>query len=315
VSASATGRWVVAGVLAACLAVVTTLSLGSWWVRGLVYDTDTWMAAMGPVIDDPVFQQAVSDQIAGEVSDRVQAEVDDLPPLVQTAVADVVDRLTGVVDDTVSTVVSSPEFAAAWVEANEAAHEQIAGTLTGSNEVVGVQGGRVSIENQVFVDAGAAALEQAGLGAVVPYLPQAQGSFVLLQSDGLGLVQAGLRFLDALGAWVWLLAGGLAVAVVAVAPRRLRGLAAAAAATVVGAVLTFGGLALLRSSYLASTPVLPDPAKDVIFTALSASLREAATAVLLVAAVVALAAMLADLVASRRGPARGADTGGAGVPR
>jgi hypothetical protein len=303
VSASATGRWVVAGVLAACLAVVTTLALGSWWVRGLVYDTDTWMAAMGPVIDDPVFQQALSDQIAGEVSDRVQAEVDDLPPLLQTALAGVVDGLTTVVDDTVTTVVSSPEFAAAWVAANEAAHEQIAGTLTGSSDVVGVQDGRVSIENQVFVDAGAAALEQAGLGAVVPYLPEAQGSFVLLQSDGLGLVQAGLRGLNTLGSWVWLLAVGLAVAVVAVSPQRVRGLAAAAAATMLGAALTFGGLALLRSAYLASTPMLPDPAKDVIITALSASLREATTAVLLVAAVVLLVAMLAGLVASRRRPA------------
>ncbi len=300
---SSRGRWLLASLLAVTLAFAAALSLAGSWARGLVYDTEVWVSTVGPLIEQPAVQQALTRQISSQVTGQVQQQLDQLPELVQNLLAGPAERLEQAVESTVGDVVASEQFAAAWVGANEAAHEQVAGSLTGRSGAVDVVDGVVSIDNQVFVEVGREALDQAGFGAVGPYLPEVSGSFVLLESDSLGVLQAALRVLDAVGGWFWLVAVSLTVAVVLVAPSRRRGVVLAAAAVAAGAVLVAVGLALLRAAYLASTPVLTDEAKAVIVDRFTAPLWSSTLLVLALAAAVAVSAWAFGVAAARRRPA------------
>jgi hypothetical protein len=301
-------RWLLAGVLAVCLAWSTAMSLAGSWVRALVYDTDVWVSTVGPLVEQPAVQAALTQQITGQLTDQVQQQLDQLPAFAQNLLAGPVDRLEQVVESTVTDVVSSDQFAAAWVGANEAAHEQVVGSLTGRSGALDIADGVVSIDNQVFVEAGRQGLDQAGFGVVAQSLPDVSGSFVLLQSDSLAVLQAGLRVLDAVGGWFWLVAAALAVGVVLAAPSRRRGVVVAAAAVAAGAVVLALGLALLRAAYLGSTAVLPDEAKDAIFSRFTAPLWSSTLLVLAVASAVAVVAWGVGLVASHRHSASGQTT-------
>jgi hypothetical protein len=297
-------------VLAVLLAAATVLALAGAWARELLYDTDAYVAAVGPLVEDPAVQEAIADQITAQVTQTVDDRLDELPDVVQQALTGPADRLTEFVSDTVTQVVASEEFADAWVAANRTAHEQMAGSLTGQNEVVSVERGQVAIEAEVFVQAGKDGLDAAGLGVVADLLPSVDGRFVVLQSDALGLVQAAARLLDAVGAWMWLVAVGLAVAVVLLAPRPHEGVMVAGAAVLVGVALLAGLVLAARRAYLASTGLLPEQAKQVIYDRLTTPLRADLLLVGAGAAAAVLLVWVIGRVATGRTQASGRESNG-----
>lgn len=228
---------------------------------------------MAPLVEQPAIQQAMVDQVSDQVVGFARDWVDDLPELLQQPAEQLLDSLGPVVEQQVTAVVSSEEFAAAWEEANRIGHAEVVASLTGRSDGRVVDDRTVSIPTQALVDAARAGLEGSALGAVSDLLPDVTGSFVVLQGDVLPAVRAALRLLDVVGGWLWVVAALATVAVVLVAPRRLVGAGLAAAAVTVGAGLLVGLLALARAAYLASTPTLSVEAKSVLFDQLTAALR------------------------------------------
>jgi hypothetical protein len=294
-----TARWVVAALLATTLAMSTAAALTGAWARALVYDTEHYVQTVAPLIDEPAVQEALSSQITDQVVGAVDATLEELPTTIRQLLAGPAARLGDLVADTVTTAVGSDEFAQAWAAANRSAHEQIAGSLTGQNDAVTVEDGTVAIEAEVFVQAGKDGLAEIGLEPVADLLPAADGSFVVLQSQALPVVQTAVRTLDGVGRWMWLVSVLLAVAIVAVAPRRRYGGLVATAGVALGALLVMVGMALLRQGYLASTGVLSTEAKSVIFARLAADLRSSSLLALTAAVAIGLAVWLAGLVLDR----------------
>lgn len=288
-----------AGVVAVLLVPLTALSLAGAWARAIVVDTERYVATVAPLVEEPAIQQAMAAQVSDQVVGFARDWVDDLPDLLQQPAEQLLDSLGALVVQQVTTVVSSEQFAAAWEEANRTAHAEVMASLTGRSGGLVVDGRTVSIRSQALVDAARAGLAGSGFDAVGDLLPDVTGSFVVLESDALPAVRAALRLLDAVGGWLWLVAGLLVVAVVLAAPRRLVGAGLAAAAVTAGAGLLLGLLALLRTAYVASTPGLSMPAKTVLFDQLTAALSTS-TSVVVVCGLVVVGVVGAVLVLRRR---------------
>lgn len=293
------GRWLAAVLLAVLLAGLSAASVAGAWARTVLFDTDRYVATVAPLVDEPAIQQALSEQLADQVVGAVQAEIDQLPLLLQQPLRALSDQLEPLVEDVASTLVASEEFAEAWEGANRSAHAQLVASLTGDSTAVQVREDQVSIRAQAFADVAQAALAEAGFDRVAALIPPVQGSFVVLQSDALPAVQAALDLLDRAGSWLWLVAAAVALAVVLVAPRRLAGAAAATGAVAAGAGLLALGLMVLRQGYLQSTSALSTQAKAAVFDQVSALLWTSTVTVLAASAALALALGIAAVVISR----------------
>lgn len=294
-------RWVLAGVLAALLVLLVAASLAGAWTRAVLLDTDRYVATVAPLVDDPAVQDGLTEQLTGQVVSTVEAEIEELPAFVQGPLLALTNRLEGLVEDAVGSIVRSEEFAQAWEAANRSAHEQVVGALTGTSTTVSITEGQVSIRAQAFADVAQESLEAAGFGQVAALIPAVQGSVVVLRSDALPVVQATLRVLDVVGAWLWLPTLLLAAAVVLLAPRRLLGGVLAAGSVALGAVLLLAAVAAVGRLYAQSPTPLPDEAKEAIYTQVTSLLTGSTLAVLGAATLVLVVLGVVTLV-RRTGP-------------
>ena len=306
------GRWLLTWLLAVGLAVLTPLAIAGSWARGIVFDTERYVATVAPLVHDPAFQADLTDQISTQVLAALDVDtlvdqalealsldalpLDDAAQALDRLLSPVVSGLEDSVRTGVGRVVSSDAFATAWEEANRTGHEQIVGALTGDAGLVEVSGNQVTMRSEVFLDAVRAGLDDAGLGTVAGLIPRSEASFVLFESDALAAVQAALRLLDVVGAWMWVVALLVAAGVVLAAPRWRSGLMVAAASVVVGTLLLAALLALARSALVGGSDlVLVAQASEALFDQMVAVLRLANRAVLTVALLVLLGAWLVGL--------------------
>lgn len=315
-SAATTLRWVAAGLVAVLLVLVTPLAVAGAWVRVAVFDTERYVATIGPLIEQPAVQQAVADEITDQLVEALdpQSLVDDavgsledalgfLGPLdgVRNLLGSVVETITDVVQSTVADVVASDAFAAAWESANRTAHAEVIEALTGSSDVVDISGGDVSVSADLFLDALRDGLTETGQGVVAGLIPDVDAEFVVLSSSDLAAAQATMRLLDSVGAWVWLVAVAVGVGLVLLAPRRWAGLALAGGAVAAGALLLATAVSTLRSDYLADPDaVLPAEARADLFDQFTSVLSTTSWVLVVLGVVVACAAGAVAFVRSRR---------------
>jgi hypothetical protein len=294
------GRWLLAWVLAALLVVVTAVAVAGAWAHSVLFDTDRYVATVAPLSDDPAIQDALTEQLTAQAVTTIEAEIEQLPAFVQGPLLTLAGRLEDVIAGALGDIVRSDQFGDAWVAANRAAHPQLVAALTGESPAVELAGNLVSVQAQALADVAEAGLEAAGLAALAELVPAVEGSFVVLATDTLPLVQAVLRMLEAVGAWLWLIAVVLAGGVVAAAPRRLRGAVLAAGSVATGAAVLALGLGVVRTLYLESTGVLPVDAKAALFDRLVSQLWPAALIVLAVGVTAAVVLGLVEIGRARR---------------
>ncbi len=135
-------------VLGALLAPVAVVAV---WAKDLVTDTDRYLATVGPLVDDPQIQGAVTNRVTGAIveaadldglaSDAVTAvEGLGLPPRVAALAgslqAPLVDAATNVIRRAVDAVVTSDVFEAVWDEANRTVHDQLNAVLRGDPDAI-----------------------------------------------------------------------------------------------------------------------------------------------------------------------------------
>lgn len=140
-------RWLV-------LALVVLASLGAvssgvaWWLHQTLLDTDTWVATVAPIADDPEVKQAVADYVGQQVVTALDLErrtAEALPPRLQFLAAPLTQTVREFITDETRRFVDSDAARRLWVGANRFAHQQIVSILRGENESVVLEGDQVDL--------------------------------------------------------------------------------------------------------------------------------------------------------------------------
>jgi hypothetical protein len=191
----------------------------------------------------------------------------------------------------VTDLVGSPEFAAAWDEANRQAHGQMVAVLTGkTGEAVEVSGNSVQLNLAVLIEAVKDRLVKSGF-ELASRIPSVDAQIVLFESADLVKAQKAFRLLDATARALPILALVLLAVAVAVGRRRRRLMVGALMITASMLVL---GLALnaFRNVYLGAVPTdrIPTEAAGIIYDELVRFIRTNLRALLVLSLVVAAVA-------------------------
>ena len=306
------GRWrpVVAGLLIFVAALLAPLSVIAIWAHDQLSNTDRYVATVAPLASDPVVQEAIVQRASNEIFARLnigaltREAADALAA--QGVPTRITDSLAGLstpleesvknfVTDKVRGFVQSPEFAAAWEEANREAHVGLVAVLSGEgSDSVSVQDNKVTVRLATVIKAIQARLVASGFD-LAARIPTVSAEFTLIESDQLGRTQTAYRALEAVARWLpvlGLLLLGLAVWV----SRGRRKALLASGLAIAGSMLLLGVLLnVLRPIYLDSLPstVRSHAAAGVVYDALVAFIRLNLRAVMVVALAVAAGAWIA----------------------
>ena len=323
------GRWRpwVAGLLIFVAALLAPLSVIAIWAHDEVSNTDRYVATVAPLASDPVVQEAIVQRASNEIFTRLQ-----IPSLtkqaadalaaqgVPTRITDslaalstpLADSIKSFVTDKIRQFVQSPEFAAAWEEANREAHAGLVAVLSGKgSDSVSVQDNKVSIKLATVIKAAQDRLVARGFGLAAK-IPPVNAEFTIIESDQLGKSQQAYRLLEKLSRWlpvIGLLLLGIAVWI----SRSRRKALLASGLAIAGSMLLLGLLLnVARPLYLDALPstVQSHAAAGAVYDALVNFIRLNLRAILVVALAVATGAWLAGPTGApatvRRGLASGA---------
>ena len=276
-------RGALSGLAALVAALLLPLVITSVWTADRVTDTDGYVAAVGPLADDPEVQQALTQSLVQYAADAVS--LDRLDPTSRRAA-----RL--VIRTAVTAVVTSPSFRPLWEAANRAGHAELLRTLRsdGAGEVT-------PLDLAVVVDEVLGALRAQGLplSDVAP-----PGLEFTPDRAQLRAAQETYQALDAAQRWLpvaWVVLVGLTLLL---ARRRLRALAALAGASLLSVALMWPVLASVRSGVLATVPQADRDLAAAIWDGVTSSLDRSVIVGVILAAVVLVLAAVADPVAQRK---------------
>ncbi len=322
-SAGSAWRWVGVALVSLLIFVVAPVSVLGAWAQSIVFDTDRYVATVTPLADDPAVEEAIAQQLTDQILTEIDVQdvVDSVAQnLSEAGAPDAVNLLkplavSGVenlIASAVDGVIASEAFETAWIEANRTAHESLVAALTGEEDgTASIEDGEVRIQTAAFIGAIKDALADTRLSGVADRIPEVNASFVVFESNNLANIQSGMRLLDAAGNWLPVLTLVLALAAIALAPNRRRGV------MVVG--LTLAGSMLLLGLLLAVGRVATQDAAqslnadaavaiyDQVLTYLRISLRAVAIVGLLAALIAWLSGPSGPAVAVRGGVNRGFD--------
>ncbi len=224
--ASSSGGWrrIAAGLLAVVAGLGVVLAAAGWWARDTLLHTDDWVAAVGPLPEQPAVAEAVAAIAVDELAEHVdlQAEVvnlagPDARPLAGPITSALEDQLRTLAVE----VIESPEFRETWEAINRTAHEEALLVLRGDGELVSAGDGQVTLNliplvNSVLVAATADASSLLGADFDPPEvtaddadaarealsselgveLPEDFAQLTVYDDGVLGEAQQAVRFLD-----------------------------------------------------------------------------------------------------------------------
>jgi hypothetical protein len=181
-------RQIVAAVLAFVAGLGVTLSVIGLWAGNTTLNTDRWVATVAPLSQDPAVRAAVSTYTTDQVFTtlNVQQRVQEaLPPRAAFLASPLTDQVHGFVQNSVTKVLASPQFAALWPAINRVAHQQIMAILDNNNKVVQSNGNTVTLNLLPVVNNVLASLQQ--------QVPTLFGKSINLPTITNGQVPAGLQ--------------------------------------------------------------------------------------------------------------------------
>ena len=190
-------------VLIGLTCILMFVSVLTVWMRALVLNTDSYVRAVGPLIEKP----ALRDEVARDVVDALYAHVDvtkllreSLPKRAKVIAPTLAQ---GIHDTAIQLAASALATGAARKvreAANRVAHEQVVHVLKGEGKIVTTANGEVAVDLRPIADQVRSALADHG----VQIFDQVQVSeldqrFVLFHSADLARAQRATKVLDALG--------------------------------------------------------------------------------------------------------------------
>ncbi len=140
-------RWMV--LLLVVLASVGVLgSAVARWTHGLLFNTDRWVATVGPVLQDPQVTQDLSVYLtdrALEATDLETRVTDALPPNAQFLAPAITDAARGFVQKRMEDRLNQPETYDLWLRLNRFAHEHLVAVLEGDSTYIQLNGDQVQL--------------------------------------------------------------------------------------------------------------------------------------------------------------------------
>jgi hypothetical protein len=174
----------VAGTLIGILAILAV------WVGRQALETDQWTETSSELLEDPAIQTAVAgflvDQLYANVD--VEAQVSEaLPERAQPLAGPAAGALRQGADQVALRALARPEVQQAWEQANRRAHELLVDVIEGGGDIVGTQGGVVTLDLKELLDE---MVRRTGIGErVAGRIPADAASIEILRSDELKTVQ------------------------------------------------------------------------------------------------------------------------------
>jgi hypothetical protein len=194
-----TGKRIAVGLLIVLGCIALVLANISNWARDTLIDTDVWVATIGPLSENPVVVEALSDAIVEGVSEELGITPLERPSLlVLLGILDqpLVEKVQELVSEAISTVILSDEFNEIWVRAIEITHGSLVTVLSGDNPFIYAEHGIVYVDFGELLDE---ILNLLGLKNISLFEPGADVmQFALVESDSLAKVQRVLRMQDRL---------------------------------------------------------------------------------------------------------------------
>ncbi|MGW8355257.1 hypothetical protein [Streptomyces wedmorensis] len=278
--------------------ILIPLGIVASWTASIVGDTDRYVQTVTPLASDPDVQAAVANRVTNVVMEHI-----DLPalleglapeerPLAEKALGklggSLESALSSFVHDRTQDIVASPAFETIWTDANRAIHTSLDRALTGSDEgAVKIETDTVTIDLAPVIERVKARLVESGLD-VAAKIPEIHTDFTVVKSDDIGKVKTAFSLLQAMGAWLPVIAVLLVVAGVLLAVKRRRTLVAAALGVAFAAIVLGVALTVFRTVYLNALPATVSPAAagsvyDTLIRFLRTSVRVFATLGILIA--------------------------------
>ena len=288
--------------------VLAPIAVVGVWAGNQITDTGRYVATVQPLIDDPAIQNVLTQRITNEIIsqlnltgtvDQAAAQLQSrgltrISTLLTTFGPQITSAVTGFIQSTVHTVISSQAMAKAWVQVNTVAHQAVVkllsgqggGTLTSANGQITLNlGPLIAVVKQDLVARGF---------SLAGSIPNVNPTVALFQAKDLGKAQAGYRLVSDLKIVLPILALVLLAAGVFTARGRRRALIVVGLGVAASMVVLAIGLLIARTIYLNSAPpsVLPTDAAAAAFDALVHFLRVGLRVVLAVGLVIAIGAFI-----------------------
>ena len=281
--------------------VLAPIGVTAAWAKNLVVDQNAYLAAVEPLITDPVIVQAMENrtvsaiddaisnlQLADKIGDELQSL--GLPPKLATLAtgylatfrSDITDAISNMVDE----LFQSPKLAELWSRANAAAHTKFVQVMQGQDGELHT----LNVDLSTAVAQVKQKLESSGVSwaAQIPDIP------VVINLAGNADVQqiAGYYdLLNTLGTWLPILAIVLLLLSILIAPSRLGGLSKAAGWLAVSMVVLMIGLIAGREWAVSQAPTQPQ-VTEAFVKQITVNLSSTIKFILVLAAVIAVLAWL-----------------------
>ena len=292
-------------VVGCLLAPVSVLAV---WTANQVSSTSRYVANVEPLVHDPAVQGALTDKITTEITthlnvtaytDQAAALLDSkgLPrvgALLQTFGPSISSAVAGFIHGQVHKIVTSPQFAHVWVQANTAVHQQLVKALSGQGgSAVSISNGQVVLSLGPFIDLVKQDLVRRGF-TLVSRLPAINPTLSLFSAKYLVKAQTGYRLINDLKIVLPLLALFLLALGVYVARSHRRALIGAGLGLAASMLVLGAGLLIFRGLYLNSVPnnVLSANAAAALFDTLVRFIKEGLRTILVVGLIIAAGAFL-----------------------
>jgi hypothetical protein len=293
-------------IVVGCL--LAPLSVLAVWTANEVSSTSRYVATMEPLIHDPAIQNALTDKITTEITTNLKVGTytdqaadaltsQGLPrvgALLHSFAPSISSAVTGFIHGQVHKIVTSPQFARVWVQANTAVHEQLVKALSGQgSSSVSVSNGQVVLSLGPFINLIKQDLVKRGF-TLVSKLPAINPTLSLFSAKYLVKAQSGYRLINSLKIVLPILTLALLALGVFVARRHRRALIGAGLGLSASMLVLGAGLLIFRGVYLNGVPsdVLPADAAAALFDTLVRFIRDGLRTVLVVGLLVAAGAFL-----------------------
>jgi hypothetical protein len=228
-------RWrsIAAAICVVLAALLTTPAGVAFWGQRTLNDGQRYLDTVGPLVDSPQVQEAISTKVIDAIEQQVDIEailnnafagvITDRPRL-QQLVGPLSGAVDGLIEREVREFVASDAFADVWVRVNTRAQQALVRVLKGETTgAVSAQGDQVVLDVSDVIDQVKARLVARGLTVVqnVP-IPETDKQIVLLDAPQLDQARTIYAFANPLARWLIVVVVALYLAAFLLARRRPR---------------------------------------------------------------------------------------------
>lgn len=281
--------------------VLAPIGVTASWAKNLVVNQDAYLAAVGPLITDPVIIDAAETKLVAaiddaitnlQLADKINDELTQLglPPklaglatgYLATFRADITNAITNMVDE----LLTSPKLATIWNNANAAAHTKFVQVMQGQDGQLHT----INVDLSSAVDSVKQKLESSGVqwAAQIPSIPVV---FDISQNADVQMIAGYYDLLNTLGTWLPILAALLLLLSILIAPSRIGGLSKAAGWLAFSMVVLTVGLVIARQWLISQAPTQPQ-VTQAFTRQLTVDLQDTIRLIVVLAAVVCVVAWM-----------------------